>query len=385
MSDSASPLVSLIVRSSARPRCRRHSIRSPCRITRVWRSSSSPPAAAIIRRFPIAPAHPLRLVNSDVRLSRPQAANAGLDAARGDWITFLDDDDLLLSGHVAGTRGRPSATRRRRAIGLHAGTGPIRRRPHRILGQAIRAVRALRAQLHPLVDGAVRAEPGRPDGCRFDEAFEIMQDWDFFLQCAQQTPFHFEPRQTFEWRVDLGTSGTGVGDNKDAARFARFRDAIYAKWGGRASSAGRAGQAIARGRDGKPPGSRLRRRRSPLPGGAGGESRRSVGVQYTGVGLSFDRPAVRRRGGPGVRGRRAAEQSVAAIQSRRNPSRTRRSCAGSRLPAARARARAGLRLRADDAGGTGPASRMTAVGEGARACRLDALLRLNYNRRLPIV
>jgi len=71
------------------------------------------------------------------------------------------------------------------------------------------------------------------DGCRFDEAFEIMQDWDFFLQCAQLTPFHFEPRQTFEWRVDLGTSGTGVGGNRDAARFARFRDAIYAKWGAR--------------------------------------------------------------------------------------------------------------------------------------------------------
>ena len=62
--------------------------------------------AASGRDHPAVPertgAHPLRLVKSDARLSRPQAANAGLDASRGEWITFLDDDDLLLSGHVAG-------------------------------------------------------------------------------------------------------------------------------------------------------------------------------------------------------------------------------------------------------------------------------------------
>ncbi|HET9668909.1 MAG TPA: glycosyltransferase family A protein, partial [Casimicrobiaceae bacterium] len=46
--------------------------------------------------------HPLRIVGGDERLSRPRAANAGLDAAAGDWITFLDDDDVLLATHVSG-------------------------------------------------------------------------------------------------------------------------------------------------------------------------------------------------------------------------------------------------------------------------------------------
>ena len=70
-------------------------------------------------------------------------------------------------------------------------------------------------------------------GCRFDETFEIMQDWDFFLQCAQHTAFHFEPRQTFEWRADSGSSGAAGGANHDPARFAAFRDRIYAKWASR--------------------------------------------------------------------------------------------------------------------------------------------------------
>ena len=60
-----------------------------------------------------------------------------------------------------------------------------------------------------------------------------MQDWDFFLQMAQHTNFHFEPRITFRWNADAGTSGAGGGTNQDDARFARFRDLIYAKWGPR--------------------------------------------------------------------------------------------------------------------------------------------------------
>lgn len=51
-------------------------------------------------------------------------------------------------------------------------------------------------------------------GCRFDESMHILQDWDFFLQCAQHTRFHFEPRETFEWRADAGTSGAGAGANQ---------------------------------------------------------------------------------------------------------------------------------------------------------------------------
>ena len=46
--------------------------------------------------------HPVRFVASAVPLSRPLAANAGLDAARGSWITFLDDDDTIAADHVSG-------------------------------------------------------------------------------------------------------------------------------------------------------------------------------------------------------------------------------------------------------------------------------------------
>ena len=36
---------------------------------------------------------PIRFAASGVPLTRPEAANAGLDAATGDYVTFLDDDE----------------------------------------------------------------------------------------------------------------------------------------------------------------------------------------------------------------------------------------------------------------------------------------------------
>src|SRR3990167_10533026 len=44
---------------------------------------------------------PLRLVNAGGSpLARPAAANAALDAARGDWLIFLDDDDSMDPDHL---------------------------------------------------------------------------------------------------------------------------------------------------------------------------------------------------------------------------------------------------------------------------------------------
>ena len=231
MADTAWPQVSLIVRSSARPTLQA-ALDSVAR--QDYPHLEVIVVAASGRDHPALPdrvgAHPLRLVPSEVHLSRPQAANAGLGATRGDWITFLDDDDLLLPGHVAGlVAAQRNAQGARLVYTLALGRfadGHVESwgRPY--------ALSELYERNFIHLSTALFARSLVGDGCRFDEAFEIMQDWDFFLQCAQKTRFHFEPRQTFEWRVDLGESGTGVGGNRDAARFARFRDAIYAKWSG---------------------------------------------------------------------------------------------------------------------------------------------------------
>ena len=43
----------------------------------------------------------ITLLNQKDALSRPEAANAGIDAANGYFLLFLDDDDYISSDHVA--------------------------------------------------------------------------------------------------------------------------------------------------------------------------------------------------------------------------------------------------------------------------------------------
>ncbi|HEV2219566.1 MAG TPA: glycosyltransferase, partial [Casimicrobiaceae bacterium] len=174
--------------------------------------------------------HPLRLVRSARQASRPQAANLGLAASSGNWITFLDDDDVLDPDHVSslvGARNRAGAAR------LIYSSARVRLSDGSMLplGQPF-ALQQLYERNSIHLSMALLSRELIALGCRFDESIEILEDWDFFLQCAQHTRFHFEPRATFEWRADIGTAGTGAGANHDDARFTVFRDRIYAKWAG---------------------------------------------------------------------------------------------------------------------------------------------------------
>ena len=172
--------------------------------------------------------HALRLVASPDRLLRPAAANAGLDAAAGDWITFLDDDDLFLPDHLAGpARRRRDGTRGARRHLVRAGRfrdGHVEWFGHPFsLSQLYE-----RNFIH--LSAALFARELVAAGCRFDESFEILEDWEFMLQLAQRAAFHFVPLGSFQWNADAGDSGAAGGANHDAARFAANRDRIYAKW-----------------------------------------------------------------------------------------------------------------------------------------------------------
>ena len=97
------PLVSIVVRSMARASLQEAlasiGMQDYERIEAVV-------VAACGAAHPVPPGtignHRVRFVPGESTRSRPQAANAGLDAATGDWITFLDDDDVLLPAHVSG-------------------------------------------------------------------------------------------------------------------------------------------------------------------------------------------------------------------------------------------------------------------------------------------
>ena len=178
---------------------------------------------------------PLRLVQRDgVALSRPAAANLGLDHAAGQWLLFLDDDDLLDADHIARLRAALAAAPQHRVayagVRLLAGDGS----PCGMLDEPFDATRLWLANYLPI--HAVLFERSFIDaGLRFDEALDVYEDWDFWLQLAGQGEFLHVPGASASYRL-IGDSGLSA--QRDAAATAAGRAAIYRKWLPRLDSAG---------------------------------------------------------------------------------------------------------------------------------------------------
>ena len=183
-------------------------------------------------RHPRPPAtcgpHAVRFVAGSGPRSRPVAANAGLDAASGDYIGFLDDDDLLLPGHVAGLvealEARPEfavAYAQAAEVDALATIVGVRAEPFS---------RALLFQDSYVMLQAAMFRRALTDSCRFDTAFDVFEDWDFWIQASRVTDFLAVAQRTVVYRSSLGRSGIGRGANRDAAIVETYRRRIAAKW-----------------------------------------------------------------------------------------------------------------------------------------------------------
>lgn len=172
--------------------------------------------------------HPLRLVVPDHPLPRADACNAALDHARGEWLNFLDDDDELLPGHVTALRRaletNPDARLAHAQSLMVASDGTTS-----IYGSEFQPWRQLDGGCFQFA-GAMFARSLISEGVRADPRFDILEDLDFFVQCAQRTRFVFVPSVTSRWRTDTGTSGTGDARNADPARVTTALAAVHAKW-----------------------------------------------------------------------------------------------------------------------------------------------------------
>ena len=188
------PLVSVIVRSMARPSLR-------ATLASIANQHDASVEAIVVAACgalhpPMDEAcgpHALRLVTSEVPLARAVAANAGLDAASGDWVTFLDDDDVYLPGHLGGLVAAHAEAPEAGVIHSYARAVFADGRVERF-GQPFSLIELYERNFIHLSTALIAREV-LDAPVRFDETLEIHEDWDFFLQLAQKTAFHFVPRK----------------------------------------------------------------------------------------------------------------------------------------------------------------------------------------------
>ncbi len=171
---------------------------------------------------------PLRVVSTGTPLLRGPAANLGLDSADGDYLLFLDDDDWLAPEHISAL-----------VVALKD-AGPCR---VAYSGVEFRGVSRERLGIEPLnapfdlgrlyggnfipIHAVLFARTLLHQGLRFDETFDVYEDWDFLLQLGKLSRFVHVDRLSAYYRKS-GTSGVGVQADDVLKRDARKQ--IFEKW-----------------------------------------------------------------------------------------------------------------------------------------------------------
>ncbi len=145
---------------------------------------------------------------------RTRALNAGLAAARGGWIAYLDDDDVYLPGHLAALEDARAAGAR----AAHTSVRKVRQEPGEngrfrdaeeliVYGRPCDPARLLYRNDIPLIgvghDRRLLEETGP-----FDPSFDLYEDWDFLIRLSRAASVVHVPKVTAVYRVREGSSVT---------------------------------------------------------------------------------------------------------------------------------------------------------------------------------
>jgi GT2 family glycosyltransferase len=172
----------------------------------------------------------VRFVDQGRALVRGDAANAGLDAAAGELIYFLDDDDVVEPNHVstlAATLAAHSGAQAAYAgVALEHYSGDQLTRSG-VLHDAYEPQRLWGSNYIP-IHAVLFRRSLLAAGCRFDPSLPVYEDWDFWIQVSMHTDFVRAEAITARYR-GIGDSGVG-GVSPDAAQIPTARAALFDKW-----------------------------------------------------------------------------------------------------------------------------------------------------------
>ena len=179
----------------------------------------------------------VRRLDAGRPLARSAAANAGLDAARGRWLVFLDDDDVFLPGHLdrlcTALRAQPDAAAAYADVsyGRDGPQGWVEQQRYDSAWDPVRLQFENYIPLHAALVDRARAQAA---GCRFDESLDLFEDWDWFRQLAALGPFVHVPGVSARYQASADPAqASGVFADTAATEAARAQ--LLAKWAQRDS------------------------------------------------------------------------------------------------------------------------------------------------------
>ena len=174
---------------------------------------------------------------------RTRALNAGLAAARGTYVAYLDDDDLYLPGHLdtlvrfldGSDEYKAAYTSVRQIEQVLGNDGRYRDgREITVYGRPFDAGRLLYKNDIPLIALAHhRSLAGEAGG--FDETFDQFEDWDFLIRLSARTRFHHLPSVTAVYRLRNDASNISAAQPWHAGDAQTARRRLFEKHAARRS------------------------------------------------------------------------------------------------------------------------------------------------------
>ncbi|MBI4204743.1 MAG: PIG-L family deacetylase [Betaproteobacteria bacterium] len=173
----------------------------------------------------------MRLVESGAPLTRSRAANAGLDAARGQYAAFLDDDDTLdpdhLSQLVATLRSEGDGAVVYSGVRCMARNDPAHKIT-RVFGEPFESRAKLLAGNFIPSHAPLFPRRFAENGARFDETLDVYEDWDFWLQLAQTARFVYVDRVSATYFTGGTSDVSPLAFDPEAVR--RAARTLFSKW-----------------------------------------------------------------------------------------------------------------------------------------------------------
>ena len=157
-----------------------------------------------------------KLIQFDLQRGRSLAANAALEITEGEYIGFLDDDDIFYPCHISKLISHIEER------GLDAAYSISLCAKQAICGQGYKTnafeihhksefsyKRLLSENYLPICSVLFKRELAL-NNVDFDPDFEALEDWDFWIRLLENAQVGFLPEITSEYRVrDDGTNTTG--------------------------------------------------------------------------------------------------------------------------------------------------------------------------------
>jgi len=227
------PLVSIIVRTKDRPAYLKQALQSiteqsHSRLEVVVVNDGGADVAGVTERFDGC-FERLLLEQSASSRGRSAAANCGLDLITGEFAGFLDDDDYFEPRHVETLVDTLSSGQAVLAYGRIVSVSDEPGVVSKVFAQTYDAAQLLLENYIPIHAALFRTGLAVGESaCRFDPAFDLFEDWDFWLQIQQHGHFTYVDVLSGYYR-----SGQGSGEGVVATDEARSRKAlrqVLEKW-----------------------------------------------------------------------------------------------------------------------------------------------------------